>query len=156
MFPNSSKDLLMSQVRMYIMGTMGLEIQTYGIAILDGYGSFYVPIPEESEGRKLINGGINILKEVIEQIVYQEEHLNEDECEASRLFEVLENIKNREGVLIDNVWHEWDEIRHLFDIPLFKTSNDEDVEELDECPECGIKLILVGNNEECPNCGKMF
>jgi hypothetical protein len=156
MFPNTSKDLLMSQVRMYIMGTMGLEIQTYGIAILDGYHSFYVPIAEEEVGHECINSGMNLLKEVIGQVVYQEDHLDEDECEAFRLYEVLENIKNSQSVMIDNVTYPWDNIKHLFDIPLFKTSNDEDVEELDDCPECGIKLILVGNNEECPNCGKMF
>lgn len=119
----------MSQVRMFIMGTMGLEIQTYGIAILDGYGSFFVPIAEESEGRKCINSGMNTLKEVIGQVVYQEEHLDEDECEASRLFEVLECIKNRQCVLIDNVYYGWDDIKHLFDIPLFNAPPAEDVVE---------------------------
>lgn len=117
----------MSQVRMYIMGTMGLEIQRYGIAIMDGYHSFYVPIAEEEVGRECINSGMNLLKEVIGQVVYQEDHLDEDECEAFRLYEVLENVKNSQSLMIDDVTYPWDSIKHLFDIPLFNGSPAEDV-----------------------------
>lgn len=29
-------------------------------------------------------------------------------------------------------------------------------EDRGECPECGTSLIEVGNNTECPNCGKFY